>query len=118
MTSAAVAPSANTTYIIGHKNPDSDAICSAIAYAPTAGTYYIEVEETGSNATIAAYRLHTTVVSAVTTESEPNDIQAQANVLSGLERVAVGNHSVSTDADWYAITVPAGNSVRWPSSVS
>ncbi len=86
--------------------------CSAIAYAPTAGTYYIEVEETGNNATIAAYRLHTTVISAVTTESEPNDIQAQANVLSGLERVAVGNHSVSTDADWYAITVPAGNSVR------
>ncbi len=33
MTPAAVAPSANTTYIIGHKNPDSDAICSAIAYA-------------------------------------------------------------------------------------
>jgi manganese-dependent inorganic pyrophosphatase len=26
-------PAANTTYIIGHKNPDADAICSAIAYA-------------------------------------------------------------------------------------
>ena len=24
---------ANTTYIIGHKNPDADAICSAISYA-------------------------------------------------------------------------------------
>ncbi len=23
----------NTTYVIGHKNPDADAICSAIAYA-------------------------------------------------------------------------------------
>ncbi len=28
-----VAPAADTTYIIGHKNPDADAICSAIAYA-------------------------------------------------------------------------------------
>ena len=27
------APSANKTYIIGHRNPDADAICSAIAYA-------------------------------------------------------------------------------------
>src|SRR6195952_579276 len=26
-------PAANPTYIIGHKNPDADAICSAIAYA-------------------------------------------------------------------------------------
>jgi manganese-dependent inorganic pyrophosphatase len=28
-----VTPAADTTYIIGHKNPDADAICSAIAYA-------------------------------------------------------------------------------------
>jgi manganese-dependent inorganic pyrophosphatase len=27
------APSANLTYIVGHKNPDADAICSAISYA-------------------------------------------------------------------------------------
>jgi manganese-dependent inorganic pyrophosphatase len=36
MTSApiATAPNAtNTTYVVGHKNPDADAICSAIAYA-------------------------------------------------------------------------------------
>ncbi len=41
MTPAPTAPSrpapaeqaANTTYIVGHKNPDADAICSAIAYA-------------------------------------------------------------------------------------
>src|SRR3978361_1117097 len=26
-------PAANPTYVIGHKNPDADAICSAIAYA-------------------------------------------------------------------------------------
>ena len=33
MTPAATAPAANTTYIIGHKNPDADSICSALAYA-------------------------------------------------------------------------------------
>ncbi|MDB6127302.1 MAG: Inorganic diphosphatase [Verrucomicrobia bacterium] len=27
------APNASTTYVVGHKNPDADAICSAIAYA-------------------------------------------------------------------------------------
>lgn len=33
MTSAPFAPNANTTYVIGHRNPDADSICSAIAYA-------------------------------------------------------------------------------------
>lgn len=33
MTAAPTAPCANTTYIIGHRNPDADAVCSAIAYA-------------------------------------------------------------------------------------
>ena len=33
MSTAPFAPSINTTYVIGHRNPDADAICSAIAYA-------------------------------------------------------------------------------------
>ncbi|HEU5079692.1 MAG TPA: putative manganese-dependent inorganic diphosphatase [Opitutaceae bacterium] len=33
MSAASATPFANPTYIIGHKNPDADAICSAIAYA-------------------------------------------------------------------------------------
>ncbi len=33
MTNAPFAPSADTTYVIGHRNPDADSICSAIAYA-------------------------------------------------------------------------------------
>jgi manganese-dependent inorganic pyrophosphatase len=33
MIPSAVPASAQTTYVIGHKNPDADAICSAIAYA-------------------------------------------------------------------------------------
>ncbi|HEY5228115.1 MAG TPA: CBS domain-containing protein, partial [Opitutaceae bacterium] len=33
MSNAPFAPSASSTYVIGHRNPDADAICSAIAYA-------------------------------------------------------------------------------------
>jgi manganese-dependent inorganic pyrophosphatase len=33
MTSAPASPGTPVTYVIGHRNPDSDAICSAIAYA-------------------------------------------------------------------------------------
>jgi manganese-dependent inorganic pyrophosphatase len=33
MSNAPFAPSANAIYVIGHRNPDADAICSAIAYA-------------------------------------------------------------------------------------
>ncbi len=33
MTAAPTAPAQNLTYVVGHKNPDADAICSAIAYA-------------------------------------------------------------------------------------
>jgi manganese-dependent inorganic pyrophosphatase len=33
MSTAPFAPAANTTYVIGHRNPDADSICSAIAYA-------------------------------------------------------------------------------------
>ena len=86
--------------------------CSAISYTFPAGTYYLQVEEFGNNSTIPAYRLQASVISAATTEVEPNDNQAQANVLSGLDCVAAGNYSAVSSADWYAITVPAGNSVR------
>ena len=33
MTSVASASPHHTTYIVGHKNPDADSICSALAYA-------------------------------------------------------------------------------------
>ena len=48
-------------------------------------------------------------MSPQSTEVEPNDIQAQANVLSGLELVAHGSHQLTSDLDWYAITIPIGN---------
>src|SRR5271154_5652977 len=33
MSTAPFAAAASATYVIGHRNPDADAICSAIAYA-------------------------------------------------------------------------------------
>ena len=33
MSPAVSAPTPSTTYVIGHKNPDADSICSALAYA-------------------------------------------------------------------------------------
>jgi manganese-dependent inorganic pyrophosphatase len=33
MSNAPFAPASNCTYVIGHRNPDADSICSAIAYA-------------------------------------------------------------------------------------
>jgi manganese-dependent inorganic pyrophosphatase len=33
MSTAPFAPDASTTFVIGHRNPDADSICSAIAYA-------------------------------------------------------------------------------------
>ena len=86
--------------------------CSAITYTVPAGTNYIQAEEAGNNGTIAVYRMHASVIPAAGTEVERNDIQAQANVLSGLELFAHGSHQLTSDLDWYAITVPAGGSVR------
>ena len=86
--------------------------CSAITFTVPAGAYYIQVRETGDNSAVPAYRMHATAISAASTEVEPNDIQAQANVLSGLELFAHGSHQLTSDLDWYAITVPAGGSVR------
>ncbi len=46
------------------------------------------------------------------TEVEPNDTQATATALTGLDAVILGGHQVATDTDWYAIPVPAGASLR------
>ena len=83
--------------------------CSAIAFTVPAGTYYIQAEEAGNDGTIASYRMDASMISSVTTEVEMNDDMAQANITSGLEFVAVGSHQLTSDADWYAITVPIGN---------
>jgi cysteine-rich repeat protein len=89
--------------------------CSAILFPfETAGVFYIQVEEAGTNANIPAYVLEANFQDDVGTEVEPNEDIATANIgLDGLDNVFIaGDHSVNTDSDFYAITVPAGKAIR------
>jgi cysteine-rich repeat protein len=87
--------------------------CSAITVFLAAGTYYIQVEENGNNATIAQYLLEVAFQTDLGSEVEPNDTQAQANTAPAVVDVYVfGNHQLATESDWYAAQVPAGKSIR------
>jgi cysteine-rich repeat protein len=77
----------------------------------SAGTYYIEVEQIANNAT-TPYLLQVKYLTNLGNEVEPNDLQSQATSTSGADFAIYGDHSVSADLDYYAITVPAGKSIR------
>ncbi|NUP05869.1 MAG: DUF4215 domain-containing protein [Polyangiaceae bacterium] len=88
--------------------------CSAFVRFLPAGTYYIRVIEYNNDATIAAYRLAVKFQGDTGSETEPNDTlaQASANLGGGTDVFVFGGHQVDTDDDWYAVTVPAGSSIR------
>jgi cysteine-rich repeat protein len=86
--------------------------CSAMVVFLTAGTYYVQVEETGNNALLAGYRLQVKVQASVGSESEPNSTLLQSDPLPGSDVFILGGHQVNADADYFAITVPAGKSLR------
>ncbi len=94
--------------------------CGAVVAPLPAGTYYVEVEETGTNASIPLYFLEAQVLASAGAEAEAagasgaNDNLATAEAaLVGLDEVFVfGDHTLSSDDDWYAITVPAGARIR------
>ena len=86
--------------------------CSALVLNLPAGTYYVEMIETGNNAMIASYGLQVAVQSDSGAEIEANDTQATATPLGGSDVVMFGGHQVENDLDYFAITVPAGGSVR------
>lgn len=87
--------------------------CSALTGFMPAGTYYLRVEETGNNAAIAAYRLQVKIQTPVGSESEQNDVVSFADPIAGPSDVfVIGSHQQNLDADIYAITVPAGRSIR------
>jgi cysteine-rich repeat protein len=87
--------------------------CSAIVAFLPAGSYYVRVEETGNNASIAAYRLQVRVLTSVGAESEANETTATADPLGGKPEVFVlGSHQVNADSDMFAILVPPGRSLR------
>lgn len=94
--------------------------CAALVFGLSTGTYYIQTEETGTNAPIAAYALQTRFLGDVGVESESpgvtgsNESSATSETaLAGTRDAAVrGDHGVTVDADYYAITVPPGAAVR------
>lgn len=86
--------------------------CSAIVANLAPGTYYVRVEETGNNAAVAAYTLDAIFQTAAGSESEPNDAQPAADALMGSDVFIFGGHQTTSDEDWFALTVPAGKSIR------
>lgn len=85
--------------------------CSAITYPFPAGTWYVQVEETGTNANIASYRLGGRYFPSAGMEIEPNDSLATA-VLIDPNKSVFGDHSNETDIDMYAVILAAPASLR------
>jgi hypothetical protein len=86
--------------------------CAALVLNLTAGTYYVEVTETGNNATIPTYSMEVDVQSNAGTEVEPNDVQLQSTVFGGTDVFIFGGHQIVADSDYYQVTVPVGSSIR------
>jgi cysteine-rich repeat protein len=86
--------------------------CSALEVVVAAGTYYVQVEEAGNNATIAAYRLEVKVQTSKGNEVEPNNSLGTPTTLAGNDVFIFGGHQAQGDQDFYAIVVPAGYGLR------
>jgi cysteine-rich repeat protein len=88
--------------------------CGAIVMHLAAGTYYVQVEERGNDATVAAYFLQLSYQADVGTETEPNEtyMQASVNLVSANDVFVFGGHLTGSGADVFSITVPAGRGVR------
>jgi len=88
--------------------------CSALVLNLAAGVYYVQVEEFLNNGTVPSYSLEVKLQSDAGAEIEPDDAFAQATNLpaSSSDFYVFGGHQVDVDADYYAINVPAGSSIR------
>ena len=84
-------------------------VCAALAYRLDAGTYYVQVDKTVA---LASYFLRVTFQTALGSEIEPNDLTSTATPAPGIATQIFGDHQVTTDTDFYAVTVPAGGSIR------
>jgi cysteine-rich repeat protein len=86
--------------------------CSAITAYLAAGTYYVQVEDSGNDGVIAGYLLAVDIVTATANEVEPNDRTATATAVAGADVYVLGSHQDVLDTDLFAITVPAGGAIR------
>ena len=86
-------------------------LCSELTTLLGAGTYYIRAEKTTAG-TIPAYFLQVRFQAPNGSEIEPNDTQPTATPMPGRDVYSLGDHTVSTDTDWYQLTLPAQMSLR------
>ncbi|MCA9677821.1 MAG: DUF4215 domain-containing protein [Myxococcales bacterium] len=94
--------------------------CGAIVTYLPAGTYYVGVEETGTNASIAQYFVQVAFQDDAGAEAEAagasgaNDAvaTAEAGLVGASNAYVSGDHVLNADSDVYAITVPAGGRLR------
>ncbi|WP_240808214.1 DVUA0089 family protein [Polyangium spumosum] len=93
-------------------NVSGEGACSALTMNLAAGTYYVSVEETNNDGTIAGYMLRAKVLMEGGPESEPNDQLADADMASGWDTVVSASHPTFDDYDYFEVTVPDGKSLR------
>ncbi len=94
--------------------------CSALVFSLPAGTFYVQVEETGTNAAIARYFLEVAFTPFAGAEVEAPGVSGGNNTTATAEPALVslsdawvsGDHSLTADVDVWAITVPPGKGVR------
>ena len=82
--------------------------CAALIVSLAPGTYYIQA----AAGAVGTYQMQVAFLADKGVETEPNDMQATASTLAGREVFVLGGHQVGADLDYYAVTVPAGTSIR------
>jgi cysteine-rich repeat protein len=87
--------------------------CGALVIFLGVGTYHVQVEERGNNAT-ATYMLQVAFQTTAGTETEPNATTATAstNLANKTDTFVFGDHMMAGDVDVYAITVPGNARIR------
>ncbi|MBX5482374.1 MAG: DUF4215 domain-containing protein [Myxococcaceae bacterium] len=93
---------------------DDDGVlaCSALTVNLAPGSYYVRVEKGAPAGGAVPYTLDVRWVPGAGSEVEPNDALLSANAIAGDDGFVTGGHPAGTDDDWYAVTVPAGKSIR------
>lgn len=81
----------------------------------TPGTYFLRVTESSGTSTISAYTLHVVLSDfAATPETEPNDNQAQSEVLLGMGQplgLITGSVSPAGNFDFFSVEAEAGDRI-------
>ncbi|MFO0756187.1 MAG: DUF4215 domain-containing protein [Byssovorax sp.] len=86
--------------------------CSSLVVTLHPGVYYASVEERGNDAVISSYRLALSVSTDAGSEIEPDDTAATATPLAAASVFVRGEHLLEEDTDFYALSLPAGASLR------